>query len=251
MFKKSRKWIAMVTLVVVISSCFLAEYFRSGILIGRIDKCIVYLNTDRSLVTLIKNVEPSVVYVEAIDEYGYRKWSGSGVIISPDGMILTAGHVVRDVTKFKVILADGREFISEDSYGSYKADAGFIRIDPNGVSLPFSDVGDSDELQKGQEIFIIGCPYGYDLFNSISSGIISGLERRMGYFGDKLLVQSDAQAWPGVSGGPVFNMYGQVIGILIGGRAGPGSGISFVTPSNMCALVLDIYEAEQELENAS
>lgn len=200
-----------------------------------------------SLISLIKRVDPSVVYVEAVDKYGFRLWSGSGVIISPDGLILTAGHVVDGTETFKVILSDGREFLTDKSYLSDVTDIGLIRIDAE--KLPLSYLGNSDNLRKGEEVFIIGCPLGFGLRNTVTAGIISGLERNSGIFGDKLIFQSDAQSWPGNSGGPVYDMRGKVIGILVGGYYG-ADGISLIVPSNVVKLVVNVYEAEMELEDA-
>lgn len=202
-----------------------------------------------NLVSLIKRVDPSVVYVEAMDWNGNLIWSGSGVIISSDGLILTARHVVDGAEIFKIILLDGREFLSDKSFLSDMTDVGLIKIDAK--KLPFSHLGNSDSLRKGEEVFIIGCPFGIELRNTVTMGIISGLERDLdGFFGEKFLYQADAQSWPGNSGGPVFNMRGRIIGVLVGGYWG-ADGISLIIPSNICKSVINIYKAEKEFEGAS
>lgn len=238
MSKDPRKWLIAVCLAIIITA-YVPKIFNKP----NPEPVISQIN----LVSLIKQVDSSVVYVEAHDEYGTRMWSGSGVIICPDGLILTAGHVVDGAEAFKVILPDGQEFWSNKSYLSNITDVGLIRIDAE--KLPFSYLGNSDSLRKGEEVFIIGSSLGFDLFNTVTSGIISGLGRDIDFFGEKLMIQSDAQSWPGNSGGPVFNMEGRIVGILVGGYWG-ADGISLIIPANICKLVLDCYSAEKGLKNA-
>ena len=237
MSKDPRKWLIAVAIAVIFAACFPAVYHRSG------PEPII---SQVSLVSLIKRVDPSVVYVETIDEYGSRLWSGSGVIISSYGLILTAGHVIDRAEAFKIILPDGREFWSNESYLSNITDVGLIRIDAE--KLPFSYLGNSDNLRKGEEVFIIGSPLGIELQNTVTAGIISGLKRDIDFFGEKLMIQSDSQSWPGNSGGPVYNMNGRVVGILVGGYWG-ADGISLIIPSNIIKLVLNCYSAERGLKN--
>lgn len=239
MSKDPRKWLIAVAIAVIFAACFPALYNRPN------PEPVVY---QVSLVSLIRTVDPSVVYVEAVDEYGDHLWSGSGVIISPDGLVLTAGHVVDGAEAFKIILLDGREFWSNKSYMSDITDAGLIQIDAE--KLPFSHLGNSDNLRKGEEVFIIGSPFGFELRNTVTAGIISGLQRDLGgFFGEKLMIQSDSASFPGNSGGPVYDMRGRVIGVLVGGY-GYYDNISLIIPSNICKLVLAEYQAIEALKNA-
>lgn len=239
-FKNPKKWIIAAILAVIFALCFPTIYYRI--------KPKPIINTQINLVSLIKRVDLSVVYIEALDEYNNRLRLGSGVIISSDGLILTAGHIIKGAENFKIILSDGQEFWSDQSYLSDVTDIGLVQI--NAEKLPVSYLGSSNNLYRGEEVFIIGSSFGLDLFNTVTRGIISGLERDIDFFGKKLMIQSDAQHWPGNSGGPVYNMRGQMIGILVGGRWGI-DGISLCIPSNVCQLVLNVYKAEKELENAS
>ena len=239
MYKDPRKWIIAAIIAVIFAVGFPAVYHN------RESESVVY---QENLISLIKQVDPSVVYVEAVDEYNNRLWSGSGVIISPDGLILTAGHVVDGAAAFRIVLLDGQEFWTNKSYFSDIVDTGLIQIDAE--NLPFSYLGNSDNLCKGDKVFIIGCPFGFELRNTATYGIISGLERDCaGFFGEKLILQSDAQSWPGNSGGPVYNMQGEIIGILVGGYWG-ADGISLIVPSDICRLVIDVYKTEKELGQA-
>lgn len=221
----------------------------------------VHVPRQISLVQVIQRVDPSVVYIEAYgnyephDEYGFNRhscdklWSGSGVIISENGLVLTAAHVVDGADKFKIILPDGREFWSENTWHrSEISDVGFIQLDIS-EKLPISYLGKSDRLRKGEDVFIIGCPYGYDLRFSVTKGIVSGLERDCdGFFGEKFILQVDAASYPGNSGGPIYNMQGQVIGILVGGYSGGYDNIGLCIPVDVIQGILNIYQAEQEMK---
>lgn len=237
-----RKWIIAAILTVAFALCFPTIYYRQK------PKSLESIAPQINLISLIKQVDPSVVYIETYSCEGYKMWSGSGVIISSDGLILTAGHVVRGVARFKIKLLDGRIFLTSKSFSSDVIDGGLIKIDAE--KLPFSYLGNSDDLRKGERVFIIGSPFGYDLSNTVTQGIISGLERDIDLFGEKFVIQSDAQSWPGNSGGPMYNMRGQIMGISVGGYWG-ADGISVIMPSNICKLLIDIYRVEIELENAS
>ena len=203
--------------------------------------------TGSNLVQVIQKVDPSVVYVEAQDYEGNRIWSGSGVIISEDGLVLTAAHVVDGAEKFKIVLSDGREFWSENAWHKSEiSDVGFIQLDTD-EKLIVSSLGKSSILKRGEDIFVIGCPFGYKFRFNVTKGIVSGLERDCdGFFGEKFILQVDAQTWPGNSGGPVYNMHGQIIGILVGGY-GSADGISLCIPVDIISGVLDIYIAEQTM----
>ena len=225
--------------------------------IWRMDNRLNCAPSDRpSLVQVIERVNPSVVYIEAYGSYssydsnegGNKIWSGSGVILEPGGLILTAAHVVKGADKFKITLPDGREFWSEDSWHrSEISDVGFIQLDVS-ERLPISYLGNSGNAKKGKDVFIIGCPFGHELLFTVTKGIVSGLSRDYdGLFGAMLLLQVDAASWPGNSGGPVYNMQGQIIGILVGGYYGADD-ISLCVPADIISGILHLYKAERALE---
>jgi len=174
------------------------------------------------------------VYVEAYSE-NYLTWTGSGVVI--DSGILTAAHVIRNCDNFKIYFRDGTIYDSNEYYISDYIDCGIIKInDKNLVSAHF---GDSDNLKIGDEIYIVGCPFGYEMAWTLTKGIISGLNRDIDFFGEGLLLQGDAASWPGNSGGGVFDSKGSLIGILVGGVGGYDS-ISLIVPIKDC---LDFMES--------
>ena len=202
----------------------------------------------------IYSVLPSCVYVEVektgIDWSGeptILRWSASGVIISKDGLILTAGHVVDKATKITVRLNDGRKFEAIEWQKENYTDLGLIKIDSD--NLPAILLGDSDQEFLGNQVFIIGCPFGKILYNTVTTGIVSGLKRDIDFFGEKLMIQVDSQAWPGNSGGGLFNLKGELIGILVGSMRGY-DGVSLCVPSNIAKLMIDTYSSEQDMIEA-
>ncbi len=202
----------------------------------------------------IYSVLPSCIYVEV--KVTYESWNGepitstrfgSGVIISKDGLIVTAGHMVDRAIKITIRLNDGREFEATEWQKEDYTDLGLIKINSN--NLPAVLLGDSDKEFLGNQVFIIGCPFGEKLYNTVTTGIISGLKRDIDLFGEKLLIQVDSQAWPGNSGGGLFNSNGELIGVLVGAMRGY-DGISLAIPGNIVKLMLDKYNSEQDIVKA-
>jgi S1-C subfamily serine protease len=177
---------------------------------------------------IINRVLSSCVYIEALDIYGNRMWSGSGVIAK--GRIITAAHVLDGANALRILDIEGNEVEYDSYYHSDENDFGFIiPVDSN---LPSVEIVDSNSLTYGDTVYVIGASLGLENFPTVTCGIVSGLDRRHEFFGDDFQLQVDAQSWPGNSGGPVFNKRGQVIGILIGGIWG-SDGFSIVTPSEV------------------
>ena len=197
---------------------------------------------------VVESVLPAVVYIEANGPRGM--WSGSGVCITPVGPILTAKHVIEDAEEFLVVFPDGREYTSTDTFVSERVavDAGFIEIsvDANDPVPCISEWGMSSQLRVGEGVFVVGSPFGKQLFNTVTKGIVSCVSRPVPFFSEKNILHVDAQSWPGNSGGPVFNLEGDFIGLLIGGMYG-ADGIGFVTPSEVCAKLMGVYLANLKL----
>lgn len=164
---------------------------------------------------------------------------GSGFIIdSGDGIVITNNHVIEDADEIKVILQDETEFTATVVGRDPSTDIAVLKIDPSGVDLPSVDWGDSDAARVGDWVVAIGNPLG--LGGTVTAGIISARGRniRSGPYDD--YIQTDASINRGNSGGPLFNMDGQVIGIntAIFSQTGGSIGIGFSIPSNQALRVV-------------
>jgi serine protease Do len=163
---------------------------------------------------------------------------GSGVIVSPDGDILTNAHVVKDMDEIKVTLPDKRTFKAKLIGADPESDIAVIKI--NAKNLPTATLGDSDKLRVGEVVLAVGNPFG--LNRTVTSGIVSATGRtNVGIIDYEDFIQTDAAINPGNSGGPLVNIRGNVIGIntAIATRSGGYQGIGFAIPSNSAKLVMD------------
>jgi serine protease Do len=157
---------------------------------------------------------------------------GSGFIISTDGYILTNTHVVNNASKITVKLTDRREFEGKVVGMDERTDVAVIKINAKG-DLPVVKLGDSSKLRPGQWVLAIGSPFGFE--NSVTAGVVSALARgNVGEAGNAYVpfIQTDVAVNPGNSGGPLFNLNGEVVGInsQIYSRSGGYEGISFAIP---------------------
>jgi serine protease Do len=155
---------------------------------------------------------------------------GSGFIVSADGYVLTNAHVVDDASEVTVKLTDRREFVAKVIGVDKRSDVALIKIAATG--LPTVRFGDSSRLKPGQWVVAIGSPFGFE--NSVTAGVVSATARPL----DENYVpfiQTDAAVNPGNSGGPLFNVDGQVIGInaQIYSRTGGYMGMSFAIPIDL------------------
>ncbi len=162
---------------------------------------------------------------------------GSGVIVSPDGYILTNNHVVGHATEIHVTLMDGREFTAKVVGKDPKTDLALIKIDTKDP-LPAATLGDSSKTDVGDWVIAIGSPFGFNL--TVTSGIVSAKGRALGGNYDNF-IQTDASINPGNSGGPLFNTQGQVIGIntAIYSSTGSNAGIGFAIPIDLAKNVME------------
>ncbi len=162
--------------------------------------------------------------------------SGSGFIISPDGLILTNNHVVEDADEIKVKLADKREFTAKVVGTDPQSDVALIQIEAQ--NLPVLPLGDSNQLEVGEWVIAIGSPF--ELSQSVTVGVVSAKGRTgMGVSEYENFIQTDAAINPGNSGGPLLNIRGEVVGInsLILSRTGGFMGIGMAIPINMAKTV--------------
>jgi serine protease Do len=161
---------------------------------------------------------------------------GSGFIISPDGYVLTNAHVVADASEVTVKLTDRREFVAKVIGVDKRSDVALIKIAASG--LPTVRFGDSSSLRPGQWVIAIGSPFGFA--NSVTAGVVSATARPLDENAVPF-IQTDAAVNPGNSGGPLFNVDGQVIGInaQIYSRTGGYMGMSFAIPIDLALNVKD------------
>jgi serine protease Do len=212
----------------------------------------------RTFISVAKQIKPAVVNIDVVEKTkrssiqipdnfpqipGFpqqprrQKGTGSGVIISADGFILTNNHVAGNADQITVKLADGRELKARVVGKDTETDLAVIKIDAQ--NLPFAKLGDSDKLEQGEWVIALGSPFG--LQQTMTAGIVSATGRDLGAAAGQFtnFIQTDASINPGNSGGPLVNMQGEVVGInsLIFSETGTSSGIGFSIPSNLATKV--------------
>ena len=158
-----------------------------------------------------------------------RRGQGSGVIISPEGRILTNNHVVDDSSEIKVTLFDGRQFDAEVVGVDSNTDVALLQL-KDAKKLPSARLGNSDEMEAGDWVMAIGNPFG--LQATVTVGVVSAKGRVIGSGPYDDFIQTDASINPGNSGGPLFNLAGEVIGINTAVLR-RGQGIGFAIPINL------------------
>jgi serine protease Do len=190
---------------------------------------VTALAPEQAVIEVTRRVSPAVVSIYS------RAGSGSGVIIRQDGVILTNAHVVGRMQQVNVALATGQEYTGRVLGRDEVMDIAVVQIQAP-EPLPAAALGDSDMLQPGQAAIAIGNPAGLD--RTVTTGVISALDRTLGRAGLEELIQTDAAINPGNSGGPLLDSQGRVIGIntvvLQGGRQGGPIfvGLGFAVPIN-------------------
>jgi len=191
----------------------------------------------REVIAKAKNkVFPAVVFIKCVHESfeGGQKVtqdvSGSGVLISPKGELLTNWHVVDKAVEVRCLLFDGQAYEAKVIGTDKDTDVALVQLKmpPDAKPLPFAELGDSTKLTEGDFVMAMGAPWG--LSRSVSIGIISCTRRYLPGAGDySLWLQTDASISPGNSGGPLVNTDGRVIGINTRGTSGGGD-LGFAIP---------------------
>src|SRR3954471_2699881 len=184
---------------------------------------------------VVDQVGPAVVRVEPRGRHG-RGGVGSGVIISPDGLVLTNSHVVHGSPGVQLLLSDGRTTKARVVGDDPDADLALLRAESDG--LPFAKLGDSKKLKRGQIAIAIGNPLGFE--STVTAGVGSALRGPPRSPAGRLIddvIQTDAALNPGNSGGPLVSSKGEVIGINTAVIAG-AQGICFAVASNTAQYVL-------------
>ena len=165
---------------------------------------------------------------------------GSGVIVRPEGIIVTNHHVIDKADQITVVLSDRRELDAKLILSDEKTDLAVLRVDTKGEPLPFLKVSNSDELEVGDLVIAIGNPFGVG--QTVTSGIVSALARAAEGISDfSFFIQTDAAINPGNSGGALVAMNGRLIGVntAIFSKSGGSMGLGFAIPANMVAKVVD------------
>lgn len=216
---------------------------------------------DQSLAALSRKVSPSVVQVLS-DAYtpveetpgaptAFEQATGSGMILTADGYVVTNAHVVKGSAKIQVILPNaepaparssvlrprGRRMMAKLIGLDRESDLAVLKIEAKG--LPFLEFGDSENVRQGQLVFAFGSPFG--LQNSMSMGIISAVARQLEADDPMIYIQSDVAVNPGNSGGPMVDVEGRVIGIstMILSESGGSEGVGLAVPANIVKAVTD------------
>jgi serine protease Do len=223
--------------------------------------CPAQDNLQLKILAAKNRVLPALVHVEPVKEVfssGKRvkvQVTGSGVIFSPDGLVLTNNHVAEKARQVKCTLANREELPAEVIGLDALTDLAVLKLDLSASALdtvPYINLGDSDELQVGEIVLALGSPLG--LSRSLSMGVISSIDR---YFEDNgnmvspfnLWIQTDAAINPGNSGGPLVNLNGDVIGI--NARAiFFGENLGFAIPINTAELVIERILRDQKVERS-
>ncbi len=197
-----------------------------------------------SVKQIAKKVRPSVVGVVAQGQTNNPFAStsssvGSGIIMSEDGYIITNNHVIENTTSVAVILDDGTEYGARIIGADARTDLAVLKVEAKG--LPAATFGNSDSLEQGDLAVAIGNPSGLQLQNTVTSGIISAINRDIIVEDQPMtLIQTDASINPGNSGGPLVNAYGQVIGInTVKIGVSYYEGLGFAIPMNSVKPIVD------------
>lgn len=223
------------------------NYGEELLLSGRLQRTFLS-SSPTDFIAASEKVTPAVVNIRAVENANYSWWggssfgasSGSGVIISPDGYIVTNNHVIEDGNKYEVTLNDRREFTAKLVASDPSTDLALLKVD--GKGLPFLMFGNSDSLRVGEWVLAVGNPF--NLESTVTAGIVSAKGRSIdileGDYTIESFIQTDAAVNPGNSGGALVNTNGELVGIntAIITRSGKYEGYSFAIPATLVQKVI-------------
>jgi S1-C subfamily serine protease len=192
----------------------------------------------RAVIDVVDRIGPAVVRLDMrARSESPRGGSGSGVVVAPDGLVLTNSHVVGGASRVDVTTVDGRTLGAHVVGDDPDTDLALVRAD-SAVTLPSARLGDSKALRRGQLVIAIGNPLGFE--STVTTGVVSALGRSLRSRGGRLiedLIQTDAALNPGNSGGPLVSSRGEVVGINTAVIMG-AQGICFAVAANTASFVL-------------
>ena len=202
-------------------------------------------NTDTSKMDITSANEHIRDYF--LQDEGGKTSLGSGFLIDSKGYIVTNNHVIDGADEIMVTLADNKQFNAKVVGSDKMTDLALVKIDSS-ESLPFVKMGNSDDLRVGDWILAIGNPFG--LGGSVTAGIVSAKSRDIDAGSYDNFIQTDASINQGSSGGPMFNMQGEVVGIntAIFSSTGGSMGIGFATPINLSKFVVEQLMSKGKVE---
>lgn len=200
-------------------------------------------NTIHAVVHVKNKTVSKVPYLDFF--YGYRGdreqtqiGTGSGVIISEDGYIVTNNHVIQNATELEVTLNNNKSYLAKLVGTDSKMDIALLKIEAD-EKLPYTVFGNSDEIKVGEWVLAVGNPY--NLNSTVTAGIVSAKARNLANDGIQSFIQTDAAVNPGNSGGALVNTRGELIGIntMISSPTGSYTGYSFAVPSNIALKIIE------------
>jgi serine protease Do len=211
---------------------------------------MIFPANENLIVDAVEKVSKSVVNIASVrmvQDQLFRVFPvegvGSGIIVDGKGFILTNNHVVDEAQKLRITLKDGNVFNGVVVGTDEVTDLAVVRVDSK-EALPFSRLGDSDQLKIGEIVIAIGNPFGLTGGPTVTAGIVSALNRSLQFESGALeLIQTDAAINPGNSGGPLVNTNGEVIGINTA-KMPYAQGIGFAVPVNTARIIVkDLMES--------
>ncbi len=219
---------------------------------------------NKTVTEMISELSNSVVGISKIENSGSSIFSdenitnlglGTGVIVTENGYILTNAHVSGEkYSKCYVTLVDGKTYTGQVVWSNTDIDMAVVKINQTGLTV--ATLGDSDGIEVGETVYAIGNPIGYEFQRTVTSGIISALNRTIKFEENEQetymedLIQTDATINPGNSGGPLINIDGEVIGIN-GVKITSAEGISFAIPINSVKAVINSFKNNGRFDEAS
>ena len=247
--KRSR---GVATYIIILSVTFIlaAAILAGAIMIGGYKSPSTPMNysDDLALDALYEYCLPSYVAISTITKSG-TEGAGSGIVITADGYISTNYHVVEDAKKITVIASNNKKYEAEYIDGDEINDIAVLKVSAKGLTPAI--LGDSSSVKVGERVMAIGTPYSVSYAGSMTAGHISGVDRQYAVKNDNgtvnkilKLLQTDTSVNPGNSGGPLFNMNGEVIGVVTMKIAGSNyEGMGFALPiDGVKSMIFDIIQ---------